>query len=104
MKNHSRSVGSFIDKNLILADHAEVFAHTGWRTRGVIFKPPPPLFAAKSLAGGFPGFTPVASMLLFNYPNPFNPTTTLRYNLAEDSEVHLAIYNMLGQQIRTLVA
>jgi len=38
-----------------------------------------------------------------NFPNPFNPTTTLRYNLAKDSEVTLTIYDMLGRKVRTLV-
>jgi flagellar hook assembly protein FlgD len=41
--------------------------------------------------------------LYANYPNPFNPTTTLKYDLAKSSHVSLVIYNMLGQKIRTLV-
>ncbi|MCB0490706.1 MAG: T9SS type A sorting domain-containing protein, partial [Cyclobacteriaceae bacterium] len=41
--------------------------------------------------------------LLQNYPNPFNPTTTLRYALKEDGRVSLKIYNILGQEIRSLV-
>ena len=36
-----------------------------------------------------------------NYPNPFNPTTTLRFDLPEVSDVTLTIYNMLGQSVRT---
>jgi len=36
-----------------------------------------------------------------NYPNPFNPSTTLRFDLPEVSNVILTIYNMLGQKVKT---
>jgi len=36
-----------------------------------------------------------------NYPNPFNPTTTLRFDLPEASNLTLTIYNILGQKIKT---
>ena len=38
-----------------------------------------------------------------NYPNPFNPSTTLVYTLAEESAVRLSVYNALGQLVKVLV-
>jgi hypothetical protein len=40
--------------------------------------------------------------VLQNYPNPFNPSTTISYILSQQADVHIQIYNTLGQRIRTL--
>jgi outer membrane protein Omp28/flagellar hook capping protein FlgD len=46
---------------------------------------------------------PLEFALEQNYPNPFNPGTYIKYTIAEQSNVQLIIYNILGQEIRTLV-
>jgi hypothetical protein len=48
------------------------------------------------------GNLPKVFRLLQSYPNPFNPTTTIKYELPVQSRVMLEIYNNLGQKIRTL--
>ena len=56
---------------------------------------PQPLAAAE---------VPAAFALGANFPNPFNPATTIPYTLAADADVSLVIFNLLGQPVRTLVA
>ena len=47
--------------------------------------------------------TPVAYDLNQNFPNPFNPTTTISFTIPENETISLKIYDILGRNVRTLV-
>jgi hypothetical protein len=49
------------------------------------------------------GVTPDAPMTVTNYPNPFNPQTTIKLNLPKTGDVSLKVFNVRGALVRTLV-
>ena len=68
------------------------------------------LFVAKLAAGDptaaepvRPGEVPLAPVLEPNYPNPFNPSTTIQFGVAQAGPVTLAVYDLAGRRIALLV-
>jgi hypothetical protein len=72
--------------------------HTAWVNAG---KPIP---ALGTDVVPYDDLTPAQYALYPNYPNPFNPTTTIRFTNPVPSNVALRIFNMMGQEINTLVS
>jgi hypothetical protein len=51
-----------------------------------------------------PNVIPTSFRLGNSYPNPFNPSTTIRFDIAKSAMTEVAVYNILGQKVSTLVS
>jgi len=87
-------------------EHLDVVFTTGNGNAGVkpgIFVIEYDLDFGTSVSSELPTFVPETFALQQNYPNPFNPSTTITYDLRQSGDVKLKIYNLLGEEIKTLV-
>ena len=58
---------------------------------------------AENTASETDSSVPTELSLLPNYPNPFNPSTTIRYALPHQSDVRLSVYDVLGREVAVLI-
>jgi hypothetical protein len=50
-----------------------------------------------------PAESPIKFALSNNYPNPFNPSTTIKFSIAKEGNVTLNVYNVMGQLVKSVV-
>jgi flagellar hook assembly protein FlgD len=61
------------------------------------------VYFVNSTGGGDTSIVPLITELKGNYPNPFNPTTTISFSISEESNVAIDIFNVKGQKVKTLL-
>ena len=67
-----------------------------------LFESEPAVITVEHNTANQENMIPLVTKLVGNYPNPFNPSTTISYHLSKNSKVQLAIYNIKGELIRIL--
>jgi photosystem II stability/assembly factor-like uncharacterized protein len=97
----SQSAGTYASLNSVYFTDA----NTGWVVGddGVILSTTNPLVSIGDKDQAAANI-PERVQLLQNYPNPFNPTTTIEFSLTHSSFVTVKIFNLLGQEVTTLVS
>jgi hypothetical protein len=85
------------DANVVIFDNAKNPSNAlNWGVRNVSVA----LISAVTTAETV---SPASFLLAQNFPNPFNPTTTIRFSTPRAGKVRLTVYNLYGEVVRTLV-
>jgi len=84
--------------------YVQVYYTTGKKWAGTLFFDNLTLLGIDALTGVAQNpAAPYQYRLYNNYPNPFNPSTTIRYELKQEGSVSLKIYDVLGREVAALV-
>lgn len=75
------------------------FAYAGQGPSSVYFNQENLVTGVTPISGNVPG----SFVLMQNFPNPFNPTTTIRFDIPKNGFVSLKVYDVLGNEVATLV-
>ena len=84
-QGHTDSISEWLSQAYIQDDGSEVFRH-----------------GIANLEDLVTNIIPEQTKLFSNYPNPFNPETWIPYDLAQDANVQIEIYNLRGESVHTL--
>lgn len=97
--------GSIPSPRLTATFYVQVYYTSGKKWSGTIFFDNLTLLGIDALTGVARNpVTPYEYRLYNNYPNPFNPSTTIRYELKLEGTVSLKIYDLLGREVATIVS
>ncbi len=84
--------------------HCHILSHEEHDMMRAFFVGPMPAFTSPALAGSSNSAVATTGVTLKqNVPNPFNPTTSIAFELEQPGMVDLRVYNVAGQEVRTLV-
>jgi uncharacterized protein (DUF362 family) len=87
----------------VVNENTEVVVYAYDRFLNYSSQPANPYTSIEDGDGAGSAKIPTGFILHHNYPNPFNPKTTISYTLPEDAMVNISVYNVLGRKVDTLV-
>lgn len=106
IRQNTDAIGAFLAKDIIVGEGAQIsldsFFDGGSLARVVAENDEGALYTREMFAA--PSIPiPTTFSLEQNYPNPFNPETEIRFQLPQASHVVIRIFNIIGEEIRTLI-